>query len=423
MLKIWLVTIGEPISTDYSNVRLHRTGILSRYFLDHGHQIVWWNSAFDHQQRNLRVSKTTNLKVSDQENIILSFGGGYEKNVSIQRLLDHSRVAKEFRKFSSDLMRPDIIIASFPPIELCEEAVKFGKRNNVPVIIDYRDLWPEAFINLIPIKIRTLGRFFFIFTNLRIKRIFQQATGIIGITEPFLQIGLTKANRVRNSFDGVFPMGYPKQEYPKEIINEALDFWKAKKIELAFNGLRICLFGNIAKRNLRLREVIEAAQILIKLSINVQFVICGKGDGLEGYKILARNINTIHFPGFVNAIQIFSLMKISNLGILPYSPTIDFNNSLPNKAIEYFSGGLPIITSLSGYLGSLITEKDCGLIYETKNPKDLVEKICFVYKNREILKKMSENARTLYENELSADLVYNAYVKFIENVSFLRGKS
>ena len=35
---------------------------------------------------------------------------------------------------------------------------KFGDINKIPVIIDYRDLWPEAFSDLFPSKINFIGK-------------------------------------------------------------------------------------------------------------------------------------------------------------------------------------------------------------------------------------------------------------------------
>ena len=52
------------------------------------------------------------------------------------------------------------------------------------------------------------------------------------------------------------------------------------------------------------------------------------------------------FPGYMSASQIKSLMNICDYGLCPYIPKEAFLNSMPGKAIEYFSSGLPILGTL-----------------------------------------------------------------------------
>ena len=52
------------------------------------------------------------------------------------------------------------------------------------------------------------------------------------------------------------------------------------------------------------------------------------------------------FPGWVNKPEIWILMRIAQVGLAPYRSTEDFIISIPNKAIEYMSAGLPVISSL-----------------------------------------------------------------------------
>ena len=41
--------------------------------------------------------------------------------------------------------RPDVIVASFPPIELAAAAVRLGRQFGVATVVDVRDLWPDVF--------------------------------------------------------------------------------------------------------------------------------------------------------------------------------------------------------------------------------------------------------------------------------------
>lgn len=416
-MRIWIVTIGEPLPIDGESPRLHRSGILIDYLLKRGHVITWWNSDFDHQNRHLRYRKTTILKYTERYEIVLLHGGGYKNNVSWQRIKDHQTVAAEFVRLAKHHTAPDVIVASFPTIELCEAALAYGRANNIPVIIDYRDMWPEAFVNLIPKILHPIGNMLFSPVHKRVSKIFQLADGIVGISKPFADAALSKAGRELGKNDAVIHLGYPGSSVNQTTKEDTRLFWKERGIEASNEIFRICFFGNIARRNLKLSPVIQAADLLKKRNIPVQFIFCGKGDGLQQYLKEAEGISSIIFPGFINAHQIRSLMSISDVGILPYSPSVDFNNSIPNKAIEYLSGGLPVLTSLYGHLGELLTKHDCGYIYPVDDAMKLSSIVEHLVKTRNTLETQKNNALALFNTAFSADVEYGKMCELIQNIT------
>jgi len=50
-MRIWLVTIGEPLPIDGSNERLYRMGIIANLLVKKGHKIIWWSSTFNHVRK------------------------------------------------------------------------------------------------------------------------------------------------------------------------------------------------------------------------------------------------------------------------------------------------------------------------------------------------------------------------------------
>ena len=78
------------------------------------------------------------------------------KSIS-RRFLSHKDAACSFEKWLENNKEiPDLIIASYPVLELCEAANKFGSKHSIPVIIDCRDFWPDIFIEIL------LGSFAFL---------------------------------------------------------------------------------------------------------------------------------------------------------------------------------------------------------------------------------------------------------------------
>ena len=163
-------------------------------------------------------------------------------------------------------------------------------------------------------------------------------------------------------------------------------------------------------------EVIEAARNLDETNSCIRFVLCGRGDTLDKYKVLARGCKNVIFPGWVKQPQIWTLLRIASLGLAPYVNTTNFLLNLANKPIEYFSAGLPVVSSVSGVLGDLLSKHECGVIYSNGNGAVLAELLLELCNDRERLRTMSANALNLFEQRFVAEKVYGEMCEYLENV-------
>ena len=50
-MKIWIITVGEPLPMDDGEVRAYRSGLLFSELVNAGHEVTWWTSSFDHSQK------------------------------------------------------------------------------------------------------------------------------------------------------------------------------------------------------------------------------------------------------------------------------------------------------------------------------------------------------------------------------------
>lgn len=96
---------------------------------------------------------------------------------------------------------------------------------------------------------------------------------------------------------------------------------------------------------------------------------------------------------------------MSHIALAPYKVTENFKNNLPNKAIEYMAGGLPILCSLEeGVLPKLLHTEECGFTYGS-DPQRLVEGICSLLAHDE-RERMGNNARAVFEARYRASEIY-----------------
>lgn len=87
--------------------------------------------------------------------------------------------------------------------------------------------------------------------------------------------------------------------------------------------------------------------------------------------------------------------------------------------VEYMHGQLGVIASDSGACPELVTDKQTGLIFKSGDPKDLARCIERLYNDRNLLVRLSENARAeavkRFTSAINARNIYEMYKKVIEN--------
>ncbi len=413
---IWIVTIGEPIINNKNNLRLHRHGLLAEYISKNSkNKVIWWTSKFNHFTKEFEMMNDEEYYPNRNLTVKLLKGTGYKKNVSISRIIDHLKIKKSFsKKIRTQNEKPDIIISSFPTLGLCQESLKFGEINNIPVIIDYRDLWPEAFSDLFPSKINFIGKILLSPLYFSTNKMLKNATGIIGITESFLNIALQKINREKNNFDAYFPHTYKKLNISHEKINDSLTFWKEFGIDPNSNFINICFFGTLGYQ-FDLETVIKGFSNL--QNPNIRLIICGSGHKKASLEKLAKNNPNIIFPGYINAIQIKSLLTISHIGLCPYLPKKMFLEAIPGKVIEYMSEGLELITTLGkGVVGNMVEDKNFGLNYDAFDSDSFSRKISELYKKIKSNGNQKSKIIDYYNKNFDQETVLKNYLTHVKKV-------
>jgi glycosyltransferase involved in cell wall biosynthesis len=409
-----MITVGEPLPIDGKNERLYRTGILSQLMADEGHEVTWWTSSFNHTKRAQRTTEQMAVRVSPNLTIRIVPEPGYSKSVSVRRILSHATCARRFRKMAMADPRPDVILVSYPTIELSRAAIRLGKKMDVPVVVDIRDLWPDIFLQIFPRGLRGLGKLCLWPYDYFARQVFRNADAIVAITAGIRDWGLTKAGREPGPLDRDFPFGYAAQEAPDPEATDARAFWASRGV--TDDNWNICFFGAIGKQT-RFEPVIQAARLLQEELPQVRFIICGTGEMLPEYEQMAKGLSNVLFPGWVDKNQINTLMALSQMGLTAYPSSEDFLLSIPNKPIEYLSAGLPILSNIDGVLGALIRENRVGATYRSSDPSSLIDALGGLIDDPAAVDAMRAASHALFEREFDAQKVYSNYSEYLQSVA------
>lgn len=410
---IWIVKENEFGNLLTGKARSSRAAMLADYFIEQGCAVLSWSSLWTH---------STKTFVKDNRNIIELKKGlklhvipatkGYIKNISIARIAQERQIAKHFKKaIWGEKEKPDLIYCCWPLIETSYEAVRYGKKNNIPVVIDIRDMWPDIFIQPFP---KFLKPFAQIGINLLFRRqaciALQGATMVTGTTPKAFDLP-PKYGRKRTQVDHFVYHCYRKPSFSSEQLAAAKNEWKADGID--DSSINVVYLGSIGTRIGDFDTIFQAAELLEKE--NVKFIICGTGIDYDQVADKASKHSNVVMAGLCNQLELVSLASISNVGLIPYRNTFDFVDSLPTKFSEYLSCSLIIFTSLSGLSKTFVEENGCGRYYSDAN--SLVEELRKLINNRELEIRMHEASHALYEKMFNADVVYKNFVKELISLS------
>ncbi len=406
-MNIWLVMSGEPL--EMFGERPHRVGVLSKILAQRGHKVTWFTTTFDHQHKKYFYNQTVKVKSPfGVDMVFLHSNTPYYKNISFSRLKNHQEVGEEFYRIANNLEKPDIILTAFPTIDLAYNAVKFAKKNNIPIVVDVRDLWPDIFLDVLPKGFKWIGKLLLREYFTKTRYIFRNTDFIIGVSEKYKNFGLRYANRMSSSQDKVFPLAYNLIKLEKKLYNKIDN--KFKNMGIKKEKIIIWFVGTFGK-TYNLEPVLKVAKKLQTFH-QVQFVLTGDGEKAKEWKQLSEGLKNVIYTGWVNQNELAYLGNIANIGLMAYKKGAP--QGLPNKLMEYCANELAVLSSLKGETEELIKTKNIGFTYN--NEKELEKYLLELINKCSLRKQMSQNAKKLFDKHFSAEKVYRDMIKYLENI-------
>ena len=178
---------NPELSLDAASRRQWRSNTICETLAGLGHTVVRWRSSFSHQQKKQLSDASI---VVPSANYLLQYikVPSYKNHVGLARIRSHRALASNFLRLANEYNElPDLIHVGNVPIELCAAAVSFGRSNDIPVVVDVRDLWPDTYIDFMP-SCLSIFRPFLLWLirsfSFRARFCYKNATAINGLTCP-----------------------------------------------------------------------------------------------------------------------------------------------------------------------------------------------------------------------------------------------
>ena len=304
------------------------------------------------------------------------------------RLAYYGSYAAAATAYGTVAPRPDLILASSPPLPVAAAAAAVAAARRVPWIFDVRDLWPLA--------AKLIGEL----TNPRAlrwaerleRRLYRQADRIVTVTRPFAatiaaQAGEGKVELIPNGTTGDWL---------------AVGETESARDELGLPGDQFVwtYAGNLGPSR-RLDIAMDAADAL---GDSYQLLIIGDGGMRAELAERAGESGRASLPGLMPAELTARYLRASDALFVPQQASLgDF---VPSKLYDCAAVGRPLIVAADGETRRLAEEAEIAIAVEPGDTDQIAAAVRRLHDDPGLAERLGSNGRAFaadYLRELQAD--------------------
>jgi glycosyltransferase involved in cell wall biosynthesis len=420
-LSIWLVNPFDDIPGE--GLPAMRTWSLARVLAQRGHDVTWWSANWSHRRKAVR---TAPLGILEDEGFAVRLVAvrPYENNVSLARLASHRDFGRNFERLahetvaSGQLERPDLIVASLPPLEGPEAVRRIAGQLDAALVVDVQNLWPETFDRLVPgpAFLRRLVAPFVLRSMLdRRRAVLANADAVSATCRTYLD---AVAAEIRpDAPRHVCPLGSYLQEFPEPPrAVDAVPAAGATGPPPEPPPLE-CVYAGSLEVGQDLDALVTAARQLSASRVAATIHVAGTGSLKP---MICRAAGSLPGPcrievhGLLARADYVALLARCDVGLVLVKP--ESRVALPNKACDYAAAGLAIVNSLPGELERLVEEHGAGVSYAAGDGAALARAIAGLAADRRRLLALRLGARRLAAAEFDRERIYQLFSDWLETI-------
>jgi len=399
------------ISQYYKPVKSAATKRVARfaeYFSSNGHQVTILTGTASYPTGIIPKEYRGKLWCKEKEgeiNIIRTYEYPTSNEGFLKRILNYVSFMVSSSITVLFIRRHDVVIVSSPSFfsGVAGLTAKFFKRSRF--IFDVRDLWPDSAIDLGMAKPESLPAKILYWLE---KVYYKKATKIM-VATPSIKEHLLGEKWPENKIE-VLINSVDTDKFQTSKINRHDYGFTDKDFILTYTGTHSGVQD--------LKTLIKAATLL-KDNEDIKFILVGEGETKhklqeETEKLKLKNVT---FWPQKDQQEIIKIINFSDVGIISLANIPIFQEAFPVKSSEYFACAKPVIAAIGGEMAKLISQYEAGIVVRSGHPEDKAKAINKLYKDRQALQKMGQNARKLAEDFFSDQIFYQKLDKITKELN------
>ena len=296
----------------------------------------------------------------------------------------------------------DVVIASSPTLFSALSAWIIARAKRVPFVLEVRDLWPEAIVDLGLMRpgptVRLLERL--------AQFLYRRAARVVVVTEAFAEriaaTGVPRANVA------VIPNGADTHFFSPHAdgrpTRDALDL--DGRFVVAYVGSHGLSHG--------LGAVLDAAA----QQPEVAFLLVG--DGADRDRLVSerdrRQLGNVLMRPSVPKDQVPGLYAAADACLVPLRDVPLFETFVPSKLFEVLAAGRPVIGAVRGEARDILTRSGAALLVDPERGDQLAQAVGQLRADPELRMELGRRGRAFAEQHYDRDALARRYLDLLEDV-------
>jgi len=359
---------------------------LARHLVQSGHEVTILTAAGGPSPARRTVDGVRVVEVAGASpDYAAATAQGYAR-----RMTGFARFAATATAAAMRVPRPDVVLATSPPLTIALPGIAAAKRHRAPLVFEVRDLWPEA-----PIQMGALPNPLAQRAARALERgVYRCARQVVALS-PGMRNGVIAA--------GVDPgrVTLVPNASDLDLFSPDLDPGDLRE-RLGLEGKFVAsYFGTMGEAN-DLTQVVEAASLLARRGEDgVAFVLQGEGKRRAAIvedvrRRELRNVVVLPAAGKASAAR---LAAASDACMTIFKDVAILATNSPNKLFDTFAAGRAAIVNTDGWQRELVEGHEAGVYARAGDPADLADRVLWLRDHPEQTAAYGRNARRLAETQ------------------------
>lgn len=407
-MRVWIVNPYGTLPSE--GWREYRSLLLARALAEHGHEVTWWISSFEHRSKSYRGhGKLSDPLLPAGVRVIGVNSTPYHRNISLQRIRYEISYGREFARMAESETPPDVIVMGDPALFFGAPVLRYRERVGCKLILDVIDLWPELFTVALPKVLQPLGHLIFSPLYTRRRNLVRHCDGVAAVSQDYLKVALQGQTIRIPSL--VAYLGIDVEKLRSLPLNYVLD---AQLRKFRANHALVAVYAGTLGDAYDMDLLIEAVAKVAQQGHGIAFVIAGDGPRKSDIEACAKKYpHHLIFLGALPSDDLKTLYKNADVGLMTYvsGSTV----AMPVKFFDYIAGGLAVINSLERDVDFIISENKLGQNYIASDVSDFLRLLRHYVDNKQELAAAKSNSETI-AFDFDCRRQHELYSEFIEHV-------
>ena len=419
-MTVWIVNPFDNLPSE--GYRPQRYWLMARAFSQAGHRTTYWTSDFSHAHKAPRKLDGID-DLADACGFRMKFvpTRPYPTNICLRRILSHRAFTRTWRRLAeAESERPDVVIASLPPLSSCAAALEFCRRAGARFVVDVQDAWPETFYRVAP-------AWMFAPFRATARRIYRSADAITAVAARYIELAksyganapshlchlgiwLDAVKGERSKVKGENLPASPFTFHPSPFTTKTPFTFHHSPFTLHLSPQKhpspfTIIYLGAMGASYDLETVIGA----VKEMEDVELDIAGSGPKEQSLRARAADCSRIRFYGYLAENNLKILLSKADAGVIPMFP--DSCVGVPNKLADYAAAGLRVVNSLPGETADIVARFSAGVFYDAGSVESFKAAV------RDLQKKEASGfLPDAFRDFFDARRLYADYVRFVQTL-------